>query len=92
MYAFLSSSYTLLMKLKLGLLPCISSSSHLSAFQIAIGVNVLRNKSDGVTLPFMNLAASPLPKGKRPNLFAIRISPNLAFITILLIYLKCQSQ
>lgn len=50
-------------KVKLVLFPCSSSYSNPSVFQIAIRATFLRNKYDGVILPFMNLAGSPLPKG-----------------------------
>lgn len=72
----------------------MSSCSNPSTFQIAIRVNFLRNKSGGITVLFMNLADSPWPKGKRPNLFAFKISPNLPNICCHspLKYLKCQSQ
>lgn len=84
MYAFLFvTHYPWLI---LALLPHISPSTNISIFQTAIRVNFLRNKSDGVTLLFMILVGSPLPKRQRPNLFTVRISLNLASVDFLPLY------
>lgn len=84
MYAFLFiTHYPWLIS---ALLPHISPSANISIFQTAIRVNFLRNKSDGVTLLFMILVGSPLPKRQRPNLFTVRISLNLASVAFLPLY------